>query len=88
MRGLHKEAILGKCSFCRVGIEEDSPKFSSAQAKITYGKWMCGKCILAMKETVDSVHAVYTEDFLKKAEEDAIAIGFKINPKTGKMVRV
>jgi|TARA_R100001530_G_scaffold79183_4_gene55270 hypothetical protein len=88
MRGFHKEAILGKCSFCRIGIEEDSPKFSSAHAKITYGKWMCGKCLLSMKEMIDDVHQAYTRDYLKRAEEEANEIGFKINPKTGKMERI
>ena len=84
MRGFYKLARLGKCTFCNQPIQEDSPKPASKYAKITYGKWICGSCLLGMKDAVDTVIEAY--DVIGNPDDDDDSEQMSVDPKTGKLV--
>jgi hypothetical protein len=84
MRGLHKDSVLGKCHFCRDNIVEGSKHLVSKHAKVTYGKWLCGRCLISMKDVVDEVSQDWKEEH-KVLDKTARKNGFKINISTGKL---
>jgi len=84
MRGLQIGSILGKCSFCSDKIKEGSNQLASKHARITYGKWLCGRCLISMKDVVDEVSEDWRKDH-KILDKTARKNGFKINISTGKL---
>jgi hypothetical protein len=84
MRGLQKDSVLGKCLFCSEKIIEGSLHLISKHAKITYGKWLCGRCLITMKDVVDEVSKDWKEEH-KVLDKTARKNGFKINIATGKL---
>lgn len=84
MRGLQDGAILGKCHFCSDKIKEGNKHLTSKHAKITYGKWLCGRCLISMKDVVDEVSLDWREEH-KVLDKTARKNGFKININTGKL---
>ena len=84
MRGLQEGAILGKCLFCSAKIKEGSSHLTSKHAKITYGKWLCGICLISMKDVVDEVSLDWKEEH-KVLDKKARKNGFKINVITVKL---
>tara|TARA_Y100001951_G_C11178827_1_gene204707 strand:- start:225 stop:491 length:267 start_codon:yes stop_codon:yes gene_type:complete len=84
MRGLKDNSILGSCLFCREKIIESSDLLISKHAKVTHGKWLCGRCLISMKDVVDEVHDDWQEEHAildKRARKN----GFAINIETGKL---
>lgn len=83
MRGLQEGAILGKCHFCSDKIIEGNAELTSKHARITYGKWLCGRCLISMKDVVDDVTEDWREEH-KILDKTARKNGFRINIQTGK----
>lgn len=84
MRGFYKLAKLGKCTFCNHPVEEGSPKPASIYAKITYGRWVCGNCLLGMKDAIESVVEAYDTYAVEENEDSSEQMS--VDPKTGKLV--
>jgi len=84
MRGLNKNSVLGRCTFCKYTVREDEEKFPSHYAKISYGRWICGNCLLGMEDSV--MNAKKGAD--SGAAERAKALGYILDPKSGKLVEI
>lgn len=87
MRGFREEAVLGKCTFCGHKVTEGAKGWQDRSARITYGRWICGSCLIGMKDGVeaaisnrDAMPAV--EDVINQVLEGSM---LKLNPKTGKL---
>jgi hypothetical protein len=48
------------------------------------GKWLCGRCLISMKDVVDEVSQDWKEEH-KVLDKTARKNGFKINISTGKL---
>ncbi len=86
-RGFGDDAILGRCTFCKYTVKEGELKFPSRFARITHGRWICGNCLMGMKDVIEEAETIYAEEAGKRAEllRDA---GYTINPKTGRLEKV
>lgn len=89
MRGFREEAVLGKCTFCGFKVTEGDKGWQSRSSRITYGRWICGSCLIGMKDAVDVAVSnkeimPSTTDVLNEMLEDT---GFEMDPTTGKLVR-
>ena len=87
MRGFREEAVLGKCTFCGFKITEGDLGWQSRSARITFGRWICGSCLIGMKDAVDVAVSnkelmPSTTDVLNEMMEDT---GFEMNPTTGRL---
>ena len=87
MRGLSKDSILGRCTFCKYTVREDEEKFPSHYAKITYGRWICGSCLLGMSNSVTDAQKGYESGAAERAKI-LNKIGYRMDPKTGKLIDV
>ena len=90
MRGFREEAVLGKCTFCGFKVTEGDKGWQSRSARITYGRWICGSCLIGMKDAVDV--AVSNKESMPDTNQILdeiyeIGAGFSLNPKTGKLER-
>ena len=88
MRGFREDAVLGKCTFCGFKITEGDLGWQSRSARITFGRWICGSCIIGMKDAVDV--AVSNKEAMPDTKEMLeevynIGAGFRLNPETGKL---
>ena len=87
MRGLNQNSILGRCTFCKYTVREDEETFPSHYAKITYGRWICGACLLGMSDSVMDAKKGYESNAAERAKT-LKKIGYKMNPKTGKLTEI
>ena len=87
LRGFAKDAVLGRCTFCRYTVKEGELKFASRFARITHGRWICGTCLIGMKEVIEEAEQVY-EDESDQRNELLKEIGYTTNPETGKIERI
>tara|TARA_R110000824_G_scaffold327643_2_gene514523 strand:- start:444 stop:716 length:273 start_codon:yes stop_codon:yes gene_type:complete len=82
VRGFREEAVLGKCTFCQHKVTEGDKGWQSLSARITYGRWICGSCLIGMKDGVDI--AIANRAALPTIEDVSNSI-VKVNPETGKL---
>ena len=85
MRGLNKNSVLGRCTFCKYTVREDAEKFPSHYAKLTYGRWICGACLLGMSDSVTDAQKGYESGANERAK-GLKEIGYKKEPKSVKLV--
>ncbi len=90
MRAIKAGGTLGKCVFCSHTISE-TKDLSNEFAKIKAGKWICGMCLLDLREASFEVffaseekEAEYKESLITKAKE----YGWVVNPTTGKLEKI
>jgi len=87
MRGLGKNSVLGQCTFCKYTVREDEERFAGNYAKITYGRWICGNCLIGMSDSVTEALKGYESGASDRAKV-LKQIGYRMDPKTGKLVEV
>jgi len=87
MRGLREDAVLGRCTFCKYTVREGEEKFAGKYAKATYGRWICGNCLIGMSDASTAALKGYKDGAEERAEV-LKEIGYKMNPKTGKLIKV
>jgi len=87
VRGFREEAVLGKCTFCGFKVTEGDKGWQSRSSRITYGRWICGSCLIGMKDAVDV--AVSNKESMPSTTEIINEIfeetGFQMNPTTGRL---
>ena len=86
MRGFREEAVLGKCTFCAYKVTEGAKGWQDRSARITYGRWICGNCLIGMKDGVDE--AVSNRDAMPAfapMDELLAENRLRMNPETGKL---
>jgi hypothetical protein len=60
-------------------------------AKIKAGKWICGACLLDLKEASFEVFFAYEEEeaeYRRKLVKKAKSYGWIVNPTTGKLEKI
>jgi len=86
MRGFRSDAVLGRCTFCKYTVREGEDKFAARYAKITHGRWICGKCLIGMREAIDDAETGYKKE--QNARTELLDnMGYVMNPETGKLER-
>jgi len=85
-RGFRANAVLGRCTFCKFTVREGEAKFAGRYAKITHGRWICGQCLLGMRESIDEAELGYKREQSTRSEL-LDEMGYVMNPKTGKLER-
>lgn len=87
MRGFREDAVLGKCTFCGHKVTEGAKGWADRSSRITYGRWVCGSCLIGMKDAVDL--AVNNKESMPDSNElvnEALeGSGLRVNPETGKL---
>ena len=90
MRAINVGGILGKCVFCSHTLSE-TKDLRNKHAKIKAGKWVCGVCLLDLKEASFEVFFAYEEEeaeYRKKLIKKAKTYGWIVNPTTGKLEKI
>lgn len=87
MRGFRNEAILGRCTFCKYTVREGEDRFAGNYAKITYGRWICGNCLVGMSDSVTDALKGYESGEAERAKV-LKEVGYQIDKKTGKLMKV
>ena len=85
MLGVRDGATIGKCQWCNCKIIEGAKSIEQRFAKIINVKWYCGKCLYALKPTVDDIAEVY--DAVSDILEAAGGPTLRLDPKTGRLER-
>tara|TARA_R110000824_G_scaffold6640_3_gene30711 strand:+ start:958 stop:1287 length:330 start_codon:yes stop_codon:yes gene_type:complete len=87
MRGFREDAVLGKCTFCGHKVTEGAKGWADRSSRITYGRWVCGDCLVGMKDAVDL--AIRNKDSMGDSNEMLNSMlqgdGLRVNPETGKL---
>jgi len=81
---------LGKCTFCKDFIVEGAGN-RAKHATIRGGHWMCGDCVIGMKDTVLNAFMDYHKQADKEQEELLAQVrkyGWSVNPDTGKLQKL
>jgi len=90
MRTPKAGTTMGKCTFCKDYIVQgDSNRAKHATVKS--GHWMCGDCILGMKDNVIEAFMDYQQEALDEKEELLKKVGeygWSVNPVTGKLQKL
>jgi len=87
--GLNAGSILGKCTFCAGKIVEQARSVQSKFAIIHNAKWLCGDCIVGMKDRVSELaHEAQAYVALMDHANIDIETDVVVDWKTGKLVRV
>ena len=68
MRAIKAGGTLGKCVFCSHTLSE-TKDLRNKHAKIKAGKWICGACLLDLKEASFEVFFAYEEEEAELLEE-------------------
>jgi|7_EtaG_2_1085326.scaffolds.fasta_scaffold00515_23 hypothetical protein len=86
---LKSGSILGKCTFCAGKIISDHRAVSSKFAVMHNAKWLCGDCIVGMKDTVDRIAKAAQKylDIMEHANIDT-ETDVVVDWETGKLIKV
>ena len=87
MRGFREEAVLGKCTFCGYKVTEGAKGWQDRSARITYGRWICGSCLIGMKDGVDAAlsNKEVMPSIVDIQNEVFKGSGVQVNPETGRL---
>ena len=81
---------LGKCTFCKDFIVEGAGN-GAKHATVRSGHWMCGDCVIGMKDTVLNAFMDYHKQADEEREELLAQVrkyGWSVNPDTGKLQKL
>ena len=81
---------LGKCTFCKDFIVEGAGN-RAKHATVKSGHWMCGDCVIGMKDTVLNAFMDYHKQADEEREELLAQVrkyGWSVNPETGKLQKL
>jgi len=81
---------VGKCTFCRDFIVEGAGN-RAKHATVKAGHWMCGDCVIGMKDIVLNAFMDYHKEADKEKEELLAQVrkyGWSVNPDTGKLQKL
>ena len=81
---------LGKCTFCKDFIVEGAGN-RAKHATVKAGHWMCGDCVIGMKDTVLNAFMDYHKQADEEQEELLAQVrkyGWSVNPDTGKLQKL
>ncbi|MDP6527687.1 MAG: hypothetical protein QF858_02300 [Candidatus Pacebacteria bacterium] len=87
MRGFRNNAVLGRCTFCKYTVREGEDRFAGKYAKITYGRWICGNCLIGMSDSVTNALKGYEDGAAERAKVLKEA-GYEMDKETGKLQKV
>ena len=90
MRAIKDGGTLGKCVFCSHTLSE-TKDLRNRHARIKAGKWICGACLLDLKEASFEVFFAYEEEeaeYRRKLVKKAKSYGWIVNPTTGKLEKI
>lgn len=78
---------MGKCTFCKDYIIQGAGN-RAKHATVKSGHWLCGDCILGMKDIVIGAFLDYQETAEQEKEEllkEVRKYGWSVDPDTGKL---
>ena len=81
---------MGKCTFCKDYIIQGAGN-RAKHATVKSGHWLCGDCILGMKDIVISAFLDYQETAEQEKEEllkEVKKYGWSVDPETGKLQKL
>jgi hypothetical protein len=90
MRTPDAGTTLGKCTFCKDFIVEGNG-MKAKHATVRGGHWMCGLCIMGLKNVVFQAFMDFQSESEKEKEElmaELKQYGWSVNPDTGKLEKL
>ena len=90
MRTPDAGTTLGKCTFCKDFIVEGNG-MKAKHATVRGGHWMCGNCIMGLKDLVFGAFMDYQSESEKEKEKllaELKQYGWAVNPDTGKLEKL
>ena len=90
MRTPDAGTTLGKCTFCKDFIVEGNG-MKAKHATVRGGHWMCGNCIMGLKDLVFGAFMDYQSESEKEKEKllaELKQYGWSVNPDTGKLEKL
>ena len=90
MRTPKAGTTMGKCTFCKDYIVQgDSNRAKHATVKS--GHWLCGDCVIGMKDIVIAAFMDYHNEAEQEKKELLAKVekyGWSVNPDTGKLQKL
>jgi len=90
MRKPEAGTTVGKCTFCKDYIIEGAGN-RAKHATVKSGHWMCGDCVLGMKDIVLNAFMDYHKEAENEKQELLAQVkkyGWAVNPETGKLQKL
>ena len=90
MRQPEAGTTVGKCTFCKDYIIEGMGN-RSKHATVKGGHWMCGDCVIGMKDVVLGAFMDYHKEAENEKKELLAQVkkyGWSVNPDTGKLQKL
>ena len=89
MKAIRKDALLGKCALCKMGVFNNDSWINITSINVE-GNWVCGECLVELEVPANEAKKAYSrEKTTNKKDKDKVKNTYNVtvDPATGKLKR-